>query len=97
MSSRRESLDDVIDEIRKFPRTTSFTCCEKATEVSILQMYAPCPVCKTRTKLRGFGPIGTETQDLIDEVLAWMGTGHHLAAVLRRKSEIDEAREAEKR
>jgi hypothetical protein len=81
-------LDDVVDEIRAFPRTKPFACCGRTTEVSSLEIYAQCPVCSKTSKLRGYGAIGTEIQDVIDAVLLWMGKGPDFERALQRKKAL---------
>jgi hypothetical protein len=83
-------LDDLIEEIRVLPRTKSFTCCGRTMDVSTLDMYAQCPTCGKRSKLRGYGAIGTEIQDVIDAVLRWMGTGQEFERILQRKKAMDQ-------
>lgn len=95
MEDRSMELNRIMEEIEALPRTKPFSCCGQTTEVCTLDIYAQCPVCKKKSKLRGYGPIGTEIQDMIDAVLKWLGSGKEFEMVMRRKREIDKARTEE--
>jgi DNA-directed RNA polymerase subunit RPC12/RpoP len=80
----------VIDEIRALPHFRTYPCktCGGQVRIHALQMYGGCIHCGERRKLRAFGGIGTEIQDVIDAVLEWAGEGESWEAVLRRREEI---------
>lgn len=88
----KQRIGPIIDEIENFPATRIIECrCGKSYRISTLLIYGHCDHCGAQTaKLRAFGGIGTELQDLIDAVLKWMGTGEQLELTLVRKKEIDE-------
>ena len=61
-----------LDEIERFPIARQFEHCGRAIAVSPFDIYATCPVCSARVKLRAFGGIGTEIQDVFDAGFHWM-------------------------
>jgi hypothetical protein len=63
--------------------------CGKTQRVYSLLMQTNCHECGTRIKLRGYGAIGSEVEDVIDAVLLWLGENKDLANALQRKQEID--------
>jgi hypothetical protein len=87
------SFVSLIDTINKLPHERTFVCtkCGQAGTASILSIYSDCQRCSTRHKLRGYGAMGDEVEDIIDAVLTWMGSGATLDAVMRRKREIEES------
>ena len=70
------SYADVIEAIEKLPHSRGYTCakCHLASEAPVLALYAECPGCSTRNKLRGYATAGGEIEDVIDAVRRWMGT-----------------------
>ncbi len=84
------SLNEVIGEIQKLEHFQIRRCSQCGSEMRshILQIYVSCPSCETEHKIRGFGNIGTEIQDVIDAVLEWTGTEENLRAVLQRHKQI---------
>lgn len=85
------AYSDVIDAIENLPHYREFTCpnCGKTQKVYSLLIQADCQVCGTRVKLRGYGAIGTEVEDVIDTVLLWLGKNEDFSNALQRKQEID--------
>lgn len=61
----------LTDAIRSFPAEREVEHCGVRFRVSALEMYADCPECGTRVKLRGFSS-RDEIEDVIDAVLEWM-------------------------
>jgi hypothetical protein len=90
MEDKSSELNAIMDEIRDLPRTKPFSCCGRTVVVSTLNIRAQCPVCNKKSKLRRYDPIGTEIQDLIDEILKGMGTGKELELVTQWKKAIDQ-------
>lgn len=86
------SLGQVIDEIRRLECFNNTVCpsCHTSVRYHALQIYANCPKCNTQIKVRAFGGVGTEIQDVIDAVLEWIGDGENLEAVLKRHKQIRE-------
>src|SRR5262245_61379173 len=85
------SIEHVIEKIENLPHERTFVCtnCGQRGTASILSIHVNCERCSKRLKLRGYGSIGIEIEDVVDAVLEWMGTGARLEAVMRRKLEID--------
>jgi predicted RNA-binding Zn-ribbon protein involved in translation (DUF1610 family) len=83
-------MTDIISEIERLPHFRAMKCtgCSVEIQVHALQIYADCPKCGLRHKCRGFAATGSETQDVIDAVLAWAGKGESFEAVMRRRQEI---------
>jgi hypothetical protein len=83
-------LGSVLDEIGALPHFRTLVCatCGSEARYHVLQFYAICPECQQQHKVRAFGGIGTEIQDVIDAVLAWAGEGETYEAVLARYREI---------
>lgn len=89
------SYSKVIEEIENLPHFKEFVCpkCGVKQRAFILRIQADCQACKTRVKLRGYGAIGSEIEDVIDSVLAWIGDGEVLEEALLRKKEITQDEE----
>jgi predicted nucleic acid-binding Zn-ribbon protein len=62
---------DLIEAIQSFPPQRVVEHCGQKLSVGALEMYADCPNCGTRIKLRSFGAT-TELEDVFDAVLEWM-------------------------
>lgn len=93
MSNNKGSgLGEVIDEIAQLRHFHSFACkkCGLRIRYHVLEGYVSCQKCNTQHKVRGFGGIGTEIQDVIDAVLEWTGEGETFEAVLRRHKVIQD-------
>ena len=90
------NLNTVIDEIHSLEHFSTFVCpdCDALIRYHTLQIYAVCSNCGAQRKVRSFGGVGTEIQDVIDSVLEWAGTGENLEAVLNRHKEIQKDRRA---
>jgi len=85
------SYSKVIDKIGHVPHYREFICGECGTKQSAysLLIQTNCQKCNARVKLRGYGALGSEVEDVIDAVLAWIGKGEKLEQALLRKKEID--------
>jgi len=83
-------MTDIISEIERLPHFHTMNCsgCSTGLRVHALQIYANCPKCGLRHKCRGFAATGSETQDVIDAVLAWAGQGESFEAVMKRRQEL---------
>jgi hypothetical protein len=91
------SFVSVIDTINRLTHERTFVCtkCSQQGTASVLSIYADCEQCSTRQKLRGYGGIGDEVEDVIDAVLKWIDSGAPLEAAMRKKSEIERESEGE--
>lgn len=83
-------ISRIIEELRALPQFRIVACSECGSEcrVHTLQIYYSCLSCKTETKCRALGAIGTELVDVIDAVLEWAGNGESLDAVMARHRQI---------
>lgn len=81
---------DLVEDIQSLSRYREVSCprCGEQLRVYTLTIYASCPKCGEERKYRSFGATGTETEDVIDAVLAWIGTGETFKAAMRRHNEI---------
>jgi ribosomal protein S27E len=86
-----------IEDIQNLPHYYEFTCskCEHRQKVYALQIHDKCEQCGTEYKFRGVVPIGTEIEDVIDAVLAWLGKGGEFEDAMKRKQVIDSYEEGE--
>jgi hypothetical protein len=89
---------EIIQDVESLPHYRSVTCREGGhqQEFYILEVQGQCESCKRKFKLRGYAGIGSEIEDVIDAVLAWLGTREELELALERKNAIDAWNEAEK-
>ena len=62
---------DLIDAIRSFPCERIVEHCGKRWSVSPFDIYADCPHCGVRIKLRSFSG-GAEIEDVFDALFEWM-------------------------
>ena len=62
---------DLIEAIQSFPSHREVEHCGQKFTAGALDIYADCPTCGTRLKLRSFGA-ATELEDVFDAVLEWM-------------------------
>lgn len=78
---------DVIKEIEKLPHYREYVChkCDYKQKVFILLIQKNCENCGIRTKLRSYGSIGSEIEDVLDTVLEWMGKGEEFNDLIKWK------------
>lgn len=83
----------IIEEIQKLPHYREFTCikCGHKQKVFILVIHGKCEQCATEYKFRGIAPIGSELEDVIDTVLAWIGSGDEFEDAMKWKGVLDTA------
>lgn len=81
----------VIDDIQKLPHYREYICqkCGLKQKVYILVIHGKCERCGTEYKFRGIAPIGSETEDVIDTVLDWIGKGSAFIDAMKWKEVID--------
>lgn len=77
---------DLIEAIKALPHGRDVTHCGSTFRVSPFDIYATCPHCGQRMKLRSFAA-ATELEDVFDAVFEWMlhADGAELA---RRRQEV---------
>lgn len=82
---------DVLEDIESLPHYREYVCprCGHDNEEYVLIIQANCEKCDLRVKLRGFASIGTEIEDVIDAVLAWIGQDDEFELAMVRKQVID--------
>lgn len=78
---------ELIDAIRQFPTAREVSHCGLTFTASPLAIYAECPHCGQRLKLRSFASV-PEIDDAIDAVLEWMNDPAAQAAAEARRIEI---------
>ncbi len=61
----------LIDALRALPAEREIEHCGARFRVAALDMYAACPECGARIKLRGFSG-HDDVEDVVDAVLEWM-------------------------
>ncbi len=61
----------LLDAIRALPLQVEVEHCGARVTVSPFALYADCPRCGTRFKVRGFSA-GTEVEDVFDAVSEWL-------------------------
>lgn len=85
------SYTSVIEEIENLPHYREYVCkrCGHPQQVYSLTIQTSCNKCGLQTKLRGYGSIGSEVEDVIDAVLGWLGKDKEFELALERKSIID--------
>jgi len=86
------SYQDVNDAIEGLPHFREFTClrCGHIQGAYVLTINAKCKKCGETVKLRGFAAVGSEVEDVVDQVLAWLGKGDVLDLALDRKKELEQ-------
>ncbi|MFO0928785.1 MAG: hypothetical protein U0736_17490 [Gemmataceae bacterium] len=78
---------ELLEAIAAFPVRRQVQHCGTTFQVSPFDIYAPCPYCKTRIKVRSFGG-PAELEDVFDAVLSWMLQPGAEEAVRRRQVEL---------
>ena len=78
---------ELIEAIRQFPNTREVAHCGTTFAASPLAIYADCPHCGQRLKLRSFACV-PEIEDAIDAVLEWMNDPTARAAAIARQVEL---------
>ena len=78
---------ELVEAIAAFPVHREVTHCGVAFPVPSLDVYAVCPVCKSRIKVRSFGA-PTELEDVFDAVAAWLLRPGAEQVMRRRQAEI---------
>ncbi len=82
----------LVEAIRTFPVRREVTHCGEAFPVSPFDIYAECPRCGTRIKVRSFSGVAA-VEDVFDAVFEWMDRAHADEMVRRRQATIREDRD----
>jgi hypothetical protein len=78
---------ELLDAIASFPVVREVTHCGATFRVSPFDIYATCPACGARLKVRSFAA-GPELEDIFDAVFAWMAQPGAAELVRRRQQEL---------
>jgi hypothetical protein len=78
---------ELLEAIADFPLSREVHHCGTAFTASPLDLYARCPSCGTRLKLRSFSGV-PELEDVFDAVLTWMLQSDAAAIAQKRLAEI---------
>jgi len=93
--NRKPDLDippGLIESIRSFPLHREVRHCGNTFSVSPFDIYAQCPRCGSRLKVRSLSAC-PEIEDLFDAVFEWMSQPGTDALVRRRQQVIAEDRD----
>lgn len=80
---------DLADAIAAFPVRRDVTHCGTTFQVSPFDIYADCPVCRARIKVRSFSAV-PELEDVFDAVFAWTAQPGAAEVARRRQRQIAE-------
>ncbi len=78
---------DLIEAIASFPLAREVRHCGMTFRTSPFDIYASCPACGTRLKVRSFAAVA-ELEDVFDAVMTWMLQPGAEALVRQRQAEI---------
>ncbi len=78
---------ELLEAITQLPITRSVHHCGRTFTASPFDLYAPCPHCGLRVKLRGFAGV-PELEDVFDAVFAWMNQPSAAEAAEKRRQQI---------
>jgi hypothetical protein len=81
--------EGLLEAIRSFPLRREVEHCGIRTAVSPFDIYADCPRCGARIKLRSFSA-GGEIEDVFDAVFEWMNQPTAQEVARRRQRTIEE-------
>jgi hypothetical protein len=77
----------LLDAIAAFPLAREVSHCGTVFRVSPFDIYATCPVCNARVKVRSFAAT-LELEDVFDAVFAWMAQPGAAELARRRQQQI---------
>lgn len=78
---------ELLDAIAQLPVHREVQHCGQSFTVSPFDLYATCPHCRSRVKLRSFAAV-PELEDVFDAVFAWMNQLGAPELVEKRQREI---------
>jgi hypothetical protein len=78
---------ELLEAIESFPAVRSVAHCGSTFRVPALDIYAPCPTCGTRIKVRSFGG-GPELEDVFDAVARWLTRPGAEDTLRRRRQQL---------
>ena len=77
----------LVEAIESLPLLREVHHCGESFSVSPFAIYAECPICRSRIKVRSFSG-ATELEDVFDAVFAWMNQPGALELAQQRQQEI---------
>jgi ribosomal protein S27E len=85
------SYINVIEDIETLSHYREYKCknCGHNQKAYVLTIQEKCEKCGQIGKLRGYSAIGSEIEDVVDAVLAWLGQGDDFESAMERKRVID--------
>lgn len=89
-STLPKASHSLIETIRSFPVMKEVEHCGERFSVPALEIYATCPRCGDRIKIRSFSGL-METEDVIDAVLQWLSRAGAQGVAKQRQAVLAEA------
>jgi hypothetical protein len=86
-----EISEDLLEAIRSLPLERQVEHCGSRITVSPFDLYADCPQCGARIKVRSFSG-GGEIEDVFDAVFEWINQPKAREMAQRRQMVLDEDR-----
>lgn len=84
-----EWWDSPLEEaILAFPGVRRVKHCGAEFEMPALSIYGTCPKCAEKIKVRSFGGIGTEMEDILDVFCQWLNKPGALESAKQRAAEF---------
>lgn len=80
---------ELLDRIASFPTRREVTHCGTTFTASPFDIYATCPTCGTRIKVRAFSG-NAEVEDVFDAVFAWMNRPEARAIAEHRRKAVED-------
>jgi hypothetical protein len=77
----------LLEIIRGFPTEREVEHCGELFDISPFAIYASCPRCKEKIKVRGFSGV-VELEDIFDAVFRWLAKPGAVELMERRREEI---------
>jgi hypothetical protein len=90
--SRLDIPHELVDAIKSFPVRRTVRHCGTTFTASPFDIYADCPACGARIKVRSFSG-ATELEDVFDAVFEWMNDPAAGEAATRRRQAIEADRD----
>ena len=90
--ARLDISPDLLDAIKAFPVCRTVQHCGTTFSASPFDIYADCPTCGARIKVRSFSA-ATEIEDVFDAVFEWMSDAAAREAAARRQQAIESDRD----
>ncbi|MGL6096352.1 MAG: hypothetical protein ACRC7O_11225 [Fimbriiglobus sp.] len=82
-----EVCRELLDAIVAFPTSREVSHCGASFQVDPFAIYATCPTCAARIKVRSFATV-PELEDVFDAVFEWMSHPEAAEAARHRQAEL---------